>query len=78
MVYHAWLLFQLHIVSRTKTVSVKELLHVFTVGATVAVLGNLLIQGVAVRFLGADTVLYTVGPVAEEVLKIASLPLPYS
>ena len=71
LVYHAWLLFQLHIVSRTKTVSVKELLHVFTVGATVAVLGNLLIQGVAVRFLGADTVLYTVGPVAEEVLKIA-------
>ncbi|MEK7166654.1 MAG: PrsW family glutamic-type intramembrane protease [Patescibacteria group bacterium] len=71
LVYHAWLLFQLHFVSRTKTVSIKELLHVFAVGATVAVLGNLLIQGVAVRLLGSDLVIYTVGPITEEVLKIA-------
>ncbi len=71
LLYHAWLLFQLNLVSRNKTVSLKELIHVFAVGATTAVLGNLLIQGLAVRFLGSDLVYYTVGPVVEEVLKIA-------
>lgn len=71
LIYHAWLLFQLNFVLRNKTVSFKEILNVFAVGATVAVLGNLLIQGVAVRFLGSDLVYYTVGPVTEEVLKIS-------
>lgn len=69
--YHFWLLFQINLVSRNKTVSVKELVHVFAVGATAAILGNLLVQGLAVRFFGSELVYFTIGPIAEEVLKIA-------
>lgn len=71
LLYQVWLLFQINLVSRNKTVRWKELLNIFAVGASAAVLGNLLIQGLAVRYMGSDLVYYTVGPVAEEVLKIS-------
>lgn len=71
LIYHCILLFQLYIVCRNKTVSVKELVQVFLVGSTAAIFANFLVQGIAVRFIGSDTVLYTIGPVSEEVIKIA-------
>lgn len=71
LLYHCILLFQLYIVCRNKTVSLKELVQVFLVGSTATIFANFLVQGIAVRFLGSDTVLYTIGPVSEEVIKIA-------
>lgn len=71
LLYHCIILFQLYIVCRNKTVSLKELVQVFLVGSTAAIFANFLVQGIAVRFIGSDTVLYTIGPVSEEVIKIA-------
>ena len=71
LIYHCIILSQLYIVCRNKTVSLKELVQVFLVGSTAAIFANFLVQGIAVRFIGSDTVLYTIGPVSEEVIKIA-------
>lgn len=71
LLYHCILLLQLYIVCRNKTVSLKELVQVFLVGSTAAIAANFLVQGIAVRFMGSDTVLYTIGPVSEEVIKIS-------
>lgn len=71
LIYHIILLSQLYIVCRNKTVSLKEMVQVFLVGATASIFANFLIQGIAVRFMGSDTVYYTIGPVSEEVIKIA-------
>lgn len=71
LIYHCILLAQLYIVCRNKTASLKELVQVFLVGATGSVLANFLVQGIAVRFIGSDTVFYTLGPISEEVIKIA-------
>lgn len=70
LIYSLIVLAQIFIVCRNKTVSIKELLQVFLVGSTTAIFANFLIQGIAVRFIGSEMVSYTVGPVAEEVLKI--------
>ncbi|GEM_PF-3284140 len=71
LIYHFILLAQLYIVCRNKTVSLKEMVQVFLVGATGSVLANFLIQGIAVRLIGSDTVYYTIGPISEEIIKIA-------
>lgn len=71
LLYHLIVLTQLYLVCRNKTVNIKEMTQVFLVGATAAVLGNFLIQGIAVRIFGSDFVYYTFGPIAEEVIKVS-------
>ena len=71
LIYHLIVMGQLYLVCRNKTVSIKELVQTFAVGATAAVLGNFLIQGIVVRFIGSHITVYTVGPVAEELIKIS-------
>ena len=71
LIFHLIVITQVWLVCRNKTVAFKELFHVFYVGATVVVLGNLIVQGIAAYFLDPDIISYTITPVAEEVLKIA-------
>ncbi|MCR4263150.1 MAG: pre-toxin TG domain-containing protein [Candidatus Roizmanbacteria bacterium] len=71
LIFHLIVITQVWLVCRNKTVAFKELFHVFYVGATVVVLGNLIVQGIAAYFLDPDIIAYTITPVAEEVLKIA-------
>ena len=71
LLYHLIVLAQLYLVCRNKTVSIKEMVQVFLVGATAVVFGNFLVQGIAVRIWGSDIVYYTFGPIAEEVIKVA-------
>src|SRR3989344_6074640 len=71
LLYHLIVLTQLYLICRNKTVGVKEMVQVFLVGATAVVVGNFLVQGIAVRIWGSDIVYYTFGPIAEEVIKVA-------
>ena len=55
---------------RNKTVSLKEMVQVFGWRYRVGTC-KLLIQGIAVRLIGSNTVYYTIGPISEEIIKIA-------
>ena len=70
LIYHFILLAQVFIVCRNKTVSIKELLQTFVVGATMSVFGNFIVQGIFSHILGGNTVYYTVGPISEEIFKV--------
>lgn len=70
LIYHLILLTQLFIVCRNKTVNIKELLQTFIVGATMAVFGNFIVQGIFAQILGSDVVVYTAGPISEEIFKV--------
>ncbi|KKR71943.1 MAG: hypothetical protein UU81_C0003G0006 [Microgenomates group bacterium GW2011_GWC1_41_8] len=71
LIFHLIVITQVWLVCRNKTIAFKELFHVFYVGATVAVLGNLIVQGITAYVLDPEVIAYTVTPVAEEVLKAA-------
>lgn len=71
LTYHIILMAQLFLVCRNKTVRIKELLQTFAVGATMGVFGNFIIQGISSHFFASSTIYYTIGPVSEEIFKIA-------